>query len=201
MPPTRRMPMPAGATWPYRRGTTPNRAHPAERSPFMSAATASFQASGLNSRKSESGLPRHALRRGTRGFGAFVLGLAGFVVLGVGAVVLPNLSFDRIAMSWLIPLTVAFGIGHFVAAFGLIRRRVWSTSLTGYVAAIGIGVAAYGLLVTMTGLDPFGATSSLPGDQARAEGIGLLIWMIGLWLVGFRAARAAVPEQGTTPWS
>lgn len=133
-------------------------------------------------------LPRYAHRRGTRGFAAFVVGLAGFVVLGVGAVVLPNTSFDRLAMSWLIPLSVAFGIAHFVAAIGLIRRRAWSATLTGYLGAIGIGVAVYGLLVTVTGLDPFGATSSLPGDQARAEGVGLLLWMIGLWAVGARFA-------------
>jgi hypothetical protein len=87
---------------------------------------------------------------------------------------------------------VAFGIAHFVAAFGLIRRRDWSASLTGYLAAIGIGVAAYGLLVTLTGLDPFGATSSLPSDQARAEGVGLLIWMAGLWLLAVRSATKAV---------
>ena len=137
-------------------------------------------------------LPRYAHRRGTRGFAAFVAGLAGFVVLGVGGVVLPNLSLDVVAMSWLIPLTVAFGIAHFVAAWGLVRRRSWSAGLTGYLAAIGIGIAAYGLLVTLTGLDPFGATSSLPGDQARAEGVGLLLWMVGLWVVAFRFATRAV---------
>lgn len=139
--------------------------------------------------RTRSDLPRHAYRRGTRGFAAFVIGLAGFVVLGVGAVVLPNTSFDRLAMSWLIPLSVTFGIAHFVAAVGLVRRRSWSVGLTGYLAAIGIGVAAYGLLVTVTGLDPFGATSSLPGDQARSEGLGLLLWMTGLWAL---AARFAV---------
>jgi hypothetical protein len=133
-------------------------------------------------------LPRHVYRRGTRGFAAFVIGLAGFVVLGIGAVVLPNTPFDRLAMSWLIPLSIVFGIAHLVAAFGLIRRRAWSASLTGYLAAIGIGVAAYGMLVTLTGLDPFGATSSLPGEQARAEGLGLLLWMIGLWVLGARFA-------------
>jgi hypothetical protein len=121
-----------------------------------------------------------------------VIGLAGSVVLGVGMVVLPSLSFDRIAMSWLIPLTVAFGAGHFVAAFGLIRRRDWSAGLAGYLAAIGIGVASYGLLVTQTGIDPFGATSSLPSEQARAEGVGLLLWMIGLWVLAARFGRAAV---------
>ena len=133
-------------------------------------------------------LPRYAHRRGARGFAAIVIGLAGFVVLGIGVVVLPNTPFDRLAMSWLIPLTVAFGIAHLVAAFGLIRRRSWCAALTGYLAAIGIGVASYGLLVTLTGLDPFGATSALPADQARAEGVGLLLWMIGLWTVGVRSA-------------
>lgn len=137
-------------------------------------------------------LPRYAHRRGTRGRAAFVIGLAGFVVLGVGAVVLPNKPFDRLAMTWLIPLTVAFGIAHFVAAYGLIRRRSWSVNLTGYLAAIGNGVAAYGLLVSLIGLDPFGATSSLPGDQVRAEALGLLLWMIGLWVVAVRSALRAV---------
>jgi hypothetical protein len=133
-------------------------------------------------------LPRFAHRRGSRGLAAFVSGLAGFVVLGVGVVVLPTIALDRVAMAWLLPLTVAFGIAHFVAAYGLVGRRDWSASLTGYLAAIGIGIAAYGLLVTLTGLDPFGATSSMPADRARAEGIGLLIWMIGLWLVAVRYA-------------
>jgi hypothetical protein len=32
----------------------------------------------------------------------------------------------------------------------------------------------------------------LPGDQARAEGVGLLFWMIGLWLVSVRFAARAV---------
>ena len=151
----------------------------------MTFANPSLPQTGTNS---HAALPRYAHRRGTRGFGAFVIGLAGFVVLGIGVVVLPNTSFDRVAMSWLIPLSVAFGIAHFVAAVGLIRRQSWSAGLTGYLAAIGIGIAGYGLLVTMTGLDPFGATSSLPADQARAEGVGLLLWMIGLWTVGVRSA-------------
>jgi uncharacterized membrane protein YagU involved in acid resistance len=136
-------------------------------------------------------VPRHALRRGTRGFGAFVTALAGLAVLGFGIVVLPTVPLDRLAMSWLVPLTVAFGIAHLVAAFGLIRRTDWAAALTGYLAAVGIGVAAYGLLVTLTGLDPFGPTSTLPGDEARAQGIGLLIWMIGLWVVAARAAIRA----------
>jgi hypothetical protein len=137
-------------------------------------------------------LPRYAHRRGTRGFAAFVTSIAGFVVLGVGAVVLPTVALDSIAASWLIPLTVAFGLAHFVAAYGLIRRRDWGGRLVGYLAAIGIGIAAYGLILTLTGMDPFGATSKLPSDRAWAEGLGLLIWMIGLWLVAARYAFKAI---------
>jgi hypothetical protein len=151
----------------------------------MTAATASLPVRGTS-------VPRYAQRRGTRGFAAFVIGLAGFVVLGVGALVLPSTDLDRVALSWLIPLTVAFGLAHFVAVYGLLARRDWSASLTGYLAAIGIGIAAYGLLVTLTGLDPFGATSSLPGDQARAQGVGLLLWMAGLWAVAARYALRAL---------
>jgi hypothetical protein len=151
----------------------------------MLAADLSRPVSGPASRTD---LPRHAHRRGTRGFAAFVVGIAGFVVLGIGAVVLPTVSLDRVVMSWLITLSVAFGIAHVAAAVGLVRRSPWSPALTSYLAAIGIGVAAYGLLVSLTGLDPFGATSSLPDDQARAEGVGLLLWMIGLWTVGARFA-------------
>ena len=155
----------------------------------------------------QTSIPRYAHRRGTRGFAAFVTGLAGFVVLGVGAVVLPTVTLDSIAASWLIPLTVAFGLAHFVAAYGLIRRRDWSARLVGYLAAIGIGIAAYGLILTLTGMDPFGATSKLPSSRAWAEGLGLLIWMIGLWLVAARYAfkafrpikrNAAAITYGTT---
>jgi hypothetical protein len=144
-------------------------------------------------------LPRYAHRRGTRGFAAFVVGLAGFVVLGVGAVVLPNTSLDSLALSWFVPLTVAFGLAHFVAAYGLIRRRAWSAALTGYLAAIGLGVVAYGLLLTLTGLDPFAATSSLPSGRASVEGIGLLIWMTGLWLVAARFAFRAFRTDAPAP--
>ena len=78
-----------------------------------------------------------------------------------------------------------------MAAYGLIRRRDWSARLVGYLAAIGIGIAAYGLILTLTGMDPFGATSKLPSSRAWAEGLGLLIWMIGLWLVAARYALKA----------
>ena len=133
-------------------------------------------------------LPRTAHRRGTRGFAAFVTLLAGFVVLGVGAVVLPSTSLSSLALSWLVPLTVAFAIFHFVAAYGQVRGRTWSAALTGYLAAIGLGIVAYGLLLVVTDLDPFKLTSSLPAAKASAEGIGLLLWMGGMWIVAYRFA-------------
>lgn len=142
-------------------------------------------------------LSRHAYRRGTRGFAAVVISLAGFVVTAVGVAVLPESGLDRLALSWLIPLATGFGIAHFVAAYGLLAGRAWSSSLTGYLAAIGIAVAVYGLLVTLTGLDPVAATSSLPADRAGAEGAGLLVWMIGLWLVAARFAWRAFRPLST----
>lgn len=144
-------------------------------------------------------VPRYAYRRGTRGFAAFVTLLLGLVVLAIGFVVLPSSSLDAGALSWLVPLTVAFGLGHLVAAYGLMRRRDWSRDLVGYLAAIGIGVAAYGLILTLTGMDPVGATSALPSDRAWAEGLGLLIWLIGLWLVAARYAfKGITPAQPPT---
>ena len=119
-------------------------------------------------------LPRHAHRRGTRGFGAIVSALAGAMVLGVGAIAAPRAALDPAFVSWLIIGALAFGAAHFVAAYGLLRRRAWSGALVGYLAMIGIGVTVYGLLLALTGMDPFGATSALPSDRAWAEGVGLL---------------------------
>ena len=143
------------------------------------------------------GAPRHALRSGTRGLAALVIGLAGSVVSAVAIAVLPASNLDRLALSWLIPLGICFGIAHFVASYGLLAGHRWSASLTGYLAAIGIGVAAYGLLAALTGLDPFAATSTLPADEARADGLGLLVWMIGLWLIAARMAWRAFRPLST----
>jgi len=144
---------------------------------------------------STSTLPRTAHRRGTRGFAAFVTLLAGFVVLGVGAVVLPNTSLSPLALSWLVPLTIAFAVFHFVAAYGQVRGRTWSAPLTGYLAAIGLGVTAYGLLLVLPGLDPFAITSTRPAAEASAQGVGLLLWMSGLWLIAARFAWKGVEAK------
>jgi hypothetical protein len=151
-------------------------------------------------------LPRHAHRRGTRGFAAIVTLLAGAVVLGAGTIAAPRAALDSAYVSWIVVAAVAFGLAHVVAAYGLLRRRAWSGSLVGYLATIGIGVAIYGLLLALTGADPFGATSQLPSDRAWAEGVGLLVWMIGVWLVAARYALKGVPpaalgRAGTAPAS
>ena len=138
-------------------------------------------------------LPRHAHRRGTRGFAAIVTALAGAVVLGVGTIAAPKAALDPAFVSWLIIGALAFGAAHFVAAYGLLRRRAWSGALVGYLAMIGIGVTVYGLLLALTGMDPFGATSALPSERAWAEGVGLLVWMTGLWVVAARYALKGVP--------
>jgi hypothetical protein len=142
-------------------------------------------------------LPRTAHRRGTRGFAAFVTLLAGSAVLGIGTVVLPNTNLSPLALSWLVPLTVAFGVAHVVAAYGQIRGRAWSAALTGYLAAIGLGLTSYGLLLVLTGLDPFKLTSTLPAAKASAEGVGLLLWMAGMWLVAYRFAWKGIDGKRT----
>jgi hypothetical protein len=141
-------------------------------------------------------------RRGTRGFAAFVTALNGFVVLGVGAIVLPTTRLPELGFGWVIPLAVVAGILHLVAVVGLIRGRTWSRALVGYLAAAGIGLAAYGQLALLTGLDLFAATSALPADQAAREGFGLATWMIGAWLVAARfsiTAFAALAPSVTAP--
>ena len=126
-------------------------------------------------------VPRHALRRGTRGFAAVILFLTAAIVLAIAGFVLPASDLSRLALSWLIPLGIAFGIAHLVAVAGLLRRRAWAAPLTLYLAAIGIGLAAFGLLLARAGIELFGGSPAGVG--------GLFAWLVGSWLV---AARFAV---------
>jgi hypothetical protein len=132
-------------------------------------------------------------RRGTRGFAAIVTGLAGVVAVTAALAPAGSGAVDPTLRSWIVILTIAFGIAHLVAVGGLLRARPWSARLVGYLAAIGVGAAAYVVLVTVTGLDPFGSTSALPAGQARAEGVGLAIWTAGTWLVAARFAFRGFP--------
>jgi hypothetical protein len=123
-------------------------------------------------------------QRGTRGFAAFVTALNGFAVLGLGAFVLPATDLPDWAMAWAVGLAVAAGILHLVAVVGLIRARRWARDLVGYLAAAGIGVAVFGLLMV--------ARAQLPlGGPDMASTIGFFIWMIGTWAVAARFAFRA----------
>jgi hypothetical protein len=60
-----------------------------------------------------------------------------------------------------------------------------------YLAAAGIGLAAFGALAAVTGLDPFGA------DPRTV--LGFCLWMGGSWLVATR--YAIKPFDFERPWS
>lgn len=138
-----------------------------------------------------------AARRGTRGLAAFLTFLAGMAALAVGLVVAPSGHLDRVPAAWLGIGATAFGIAHMVAVVGLLRRRSWAPSLVGYLAATGIGVASFAALVSVTGLDPFAATSSLPAPRAQADGLGLMVWLIGLWLAATRLSLRSFESAGS----
>ncbi len=131
-------------------------------------------------------VPRHALRRGTRGFAAIVLLLTAMAVLAVALFVLPASAIDRGALTVLIPLGTVFGVAHLVAAFGALRRRAWVVSLSLYLLAIGLGVATFATLLVVTGLDPFAPAGAVPTEHSRLETLGLLAWLAGSWIVAAR---------------
>jgi hypothetical protein len=131
-------------------------------------------------------VPPHALRRGTRGFAAVVLFLAGLIVFAVTVFVLPSSALDRELLTILIPLGIVFSIAHLAASYGVLRRRAWVVPLTLYILAIGLGLAAFGLLLAGTGVDPFVRPGLVAGVQDRIDFIGLLVWLAGSWIVAAR---------------
>jgi hypothetical protein len=141
-------------------------------------------------------VPAHALRRGTRGFAAVVLFLTALIVSAVTLFVLPATALAAGILTILIPFAIVFGIAHFVAMYGLIRRRRWSAPLTLYLAAIGLGLAAFGCLVLVTGLDPLGRPGADSALESRVQIVGLLVWLAGSWIVAARfAVRGMAPPQ------
>ena len=150
---------------------------------------------------STAAVPAHALRRGTRGFGAVVLFLSGLIVSAVTLFVLPSTALTQAVLTILIPLAIAFSIAHFVAMYGLIRRRAWSATLTLYIAAIGLGFAAFGGLLLVTGLDPLGRPGAEAALESRVQIAGLLVWLAGSWIVAARFAvrGMAGPERRDEP--
>ena len=150
---------------------------------------------------STAAVPAHALRRGTRGFGAVVLFLTGMIVSAVTLFVLPSAAMPPDALTILIPLAIAFSIAHFVAMYGLIRRRAWSVALTLYVLAIGLGLATFGCLLLVTGLDPLGRPGAEAALESRFRIVALLVWLAGSWIVAARFAvrGMASAERGEKP--
>lgn len=146
-------------------------------------------------------VPAHALRRGTRGFGAVVLLLTGLIVSAVTLFVLPSTALTEGVLTILIPLAIVFSVAHFVAMYGLLRRRSWSAPLTLYVAAVGLGLAAFGCLLLVTGLDPLGRPGADAALESRVQVVGLLVWLAGSWIVAARFAvrGMAAPEFRPEP--
>ena len=132
-------------------------------------------------------------QRGTRGFAAFVTALNGFAVLGASLVVAPAAGLPAPLDAWIIILGTAAGIGHLVAAVGLVRARAWAPNFVAYLAAAGIGTAVFALLMIAR------ANEAILG-AADATAIGFFLWMIGTWLVATRFARKAYtrPTVATT---
>jgi hypothetical protein len=146
-------------------------------------------------------VPAHALRRGTRGFAAVVLFLTGAIVSAVTLFVLPASAIARIPLTFLIVLGVVFAVAHFVAMYGLIRRRDWAAPLTLYVVAVGLGLAAFGVLTLVTGFDPLGRPDAEAAPASRIQIVGLLVWLAGSWIVAGRFAvrGMAPPDRAPEP--
>ena len=142
----------------------------------------------------------HALRRGTRGFAAVVLFLTGMIVSAVTLFVLPAAAIARIPLTILIILAIVFAIAHFVAMYGLIRRREWVAPLTLYLAAIGLGLVTFGGLLLATGFDPLGQPGAEAPFESRVQVVGLLVWLAGSWIVAaWFAVRGMAPPERATP--
>jgi hypothetical protein len=144
-------------------------------------------------------VPAHALRRGTRGFAAVVLFLTGAIVSAVTLFVLPASAIARLPLTFLIVLGVVFAIAHYVAMYGLIRRRDWAAPLTLYVVAVGLGLAAFGGLLLVTGFDPLGRPDAEATLASRVQIVGLLVWLTGSWIVAGRFAVRGMAAPDRTP--
>ncbi len=139
-------------------------------------------------------VPRHALRRGTRGFAAFVQFITGMAVLAVAVFVLPRSAVDPQLLTVLVPLAIVFGLAHLVAVYGVIRRRAWVVALSLYLLAIGAGAIGVGLVFLRAGIDPVTGGAAAAGGGAQT--LGLFAWLAGSWLVAarFTVRGMAAPE-------
>ena len=123
-------------------------------------------------------------QRGTRGFAAFITALNGFAVLGASLVVAPAVGLPDPLGAWVVILGTFAGIAHFVAVVGLVRARDWAPDLVSYLAAAGIGVSVFALLM-------IGRAGEAVLGAADATAIGFFAWMIVTWLIAMRFARKA----------
>jgi hypothetical protein len=154
-------------------------------------------------------VPRHALRRGTRGFAAVVLFLTGMAVLAIAFFVLPSTAIDGAMLTVLVPLGIVFGVAHLVAVYGVVRRRAWVVPLSLYLLAIGLGVGAFVALLLRAGIDPLLPAGMVAVEGTAAGTFGLVVWLAGSWLVAARfvvrgmaapegrASTDAVPARGS----
>jgi hypothetical protein len=119
--------------------------------------------------------------RGTRGVAAFLTIINGLAVLAFGTLVAPRSDLGSPLVAWLTIVAIAAGLAHLVAVYGLIRGRRWSGPLVAYLAAGGIGVSVFAILMIAR------AGESIVG-ASDASAVGFFIWMIGSWLVATRFA-------------
>ena len=124
--------------------------------------------------------------RGSRLAASFILVLTGSAATAIGfgampAVVGPN--------GWpLVFVAIVFGIAHFVALFGLARAREWGRTLAVTVAELGGGISFATLFAIALGANPFAASPL--GSQALANGTGLVVWSLAMYLLlGVTAGR------------
>jgi hypothetical protein len=115
--------------------------------------------------------------RGSRLAASFLLVLTGTAATAIGFGVAPGL----VGAAW----PIAFvGI-----AFGIARAREWGRTLTLTIAQIGGGLAFATLFAIALGANPFSG-STLPAQQALANGTGLVAWSLAMYtLLGISAGR------------
>jgi hypothetical protein len=123
--------------------------------------------------------------RGSRLAASFLLFLTGTAATAIGLAVVPSL-----VEAWpVVALAVAFGIAHFVALFGIARGREWGRTLGVAIAEAAGGISFAALIAIAMGANPF-AGSSLPSQQALANGTGLVAWSLAMYvLLGISAGR------------
>jgi len=125
--------------------------------------------------------------RGSRLAASFLLFLTGSAATAIGLGVVPALVGPN---GWpLAAIAITFAIAHFVALFGIARAREWGRTLALMISEIGGGASFAALVAIALGANPF-AGSSLPAQQAIANGTGLVAWSLAMYLLlGISAGR------------